>query len=159
AVEAAEAVAAYRRTHLARDRQPQPQGRQPVLAGVHQDPLVPGGAAAGVNAPEIRPAAQGLGGGGAGGGRAGPGGPRRPARPARGFVGCSRANSSKSSRLRGSRAAGTMTRASMYWSPPLIPLPRNRRRDPLDVPGGILTLRRSPSRVGTSTVAPRAASV
>src|SRR5262249_48726491 len=60
---------------------------------------------------------------------------------ARGVCGLSLANSSINCLLRSSPGLGTITVNSRYWSPPLMPLPRRRRRLPLLVPGGTVTVR------------------
>src|SRR5262249_29487964 len=79
-------------------------------------------------------------------------------RPERGGCGYRRPSSSTRSRPRPSSTRGTPTLISINWSPPPIPFPRKRSREPDDAPGGTFTVTCAPSIVGTSTLVPRAAS-
>src|SRR5205085_5106480 len=155
AVEPAQPIAKGRLALLARDRQSQAKIGQAVLAGVNQQPRITRRTAAVVNPAKVARPAQMLvrAEGERFSGLCRHGSRHAHGSPARGFCGLSRANSSINSRLRSSFGAGTTILISMNWSPPLMPLPRNRRRAPLDAPGGTLTVNLAPSSVGTSTLA------
>src|ERR1700712_2631146 len=83
---------------------------------------------------------------------------------ARGFsFGCSFWNASRASLASGLRCAGTATTTVASRSPPplavVTPRPLTRSTRPDGVPGATLSFTGSPPRVGTSMVAPSAASV
>src|SRR5262245_32752393 len=150
-IQPAESIPHHRPAHLARHRQADAVVLAAVLAGVNDEPLVADRALAVVDPPELTREPQMLAWSKALVAH-------RHGTSARGSCGFSFANSSANSRLRSSMFLGTTTFNTTYRSPPATPWRFRRSFEPLEVPGGTVTVTLLPSSSGASTFAPSTAS-